>query len=666
MVFGDVSAEVLQSMIACMLFSKENRKGLHAMKLFQHLRTEHVLEMLDFSNRLLMPWAGVCCAQAAIEDSRDAQVLLQIIAQSDKFAETEEASSWERVLAKAIQRVALVIEDAVVSPHFDKISANILEEITDQVDDGVWSNSTTFSVPCKRESDNLSFTSQTNNQGFSLNASNVKIVAEKIPVQARISRQAFPNALKIAGSRTSRITWQIMREEDEGLTMLAKQHAMTSKFTKITDMIAGKGVANVDAGSVQEDDHISFKTKMSRISRQCAALVAFCAARCGLDAKEVNIEDAWRYFRDSAQENLADILGTYLRSFFHMIHRTHPELFRTLSCDELASIISKDDLSTHGCEVRVLQAVIEWSMHKSRTKSGFDIGDEVCVKPDSKHVAWRGANCIVKAVTEAHGRLEIQRMRSRSAKTLEIEQDQVYDAAESGFVRLLEHVRCVYIPIEDLRTKLSFEQTMYASRMQCYRDMVQTIIQVTADIQTPSSLTERGRPRHGYKEFNADKNIKVLTNMLLLPSALVPPRVSLPQKDAGKHCGDNMTSLMHSTGAVEAQESRGGSGHSLSKITHQSVSSSSKDTPATAPTAATAATAPTAATAATAPTAATPATAPTAATAATAPTAATAAQGPKLRPRQRQNYSEMYLDTDSDEDDYPVWSRSKRQRLGRY
>ena len=119
---------------------------------------ENILELLDFSARILMPWAGIAVARAAIERAkndakRNQALFLGVISRNNLLDGFEEADEWKQVVKVAAEAVASVVEDAVHWPGFAaSVSMDILYQIVHNIQDGEWVTEQNVSICCDQDS----------------------------------------------------------------------------------------------------------------------------------------------------------------------------------------------------------------------------------------------------------------------------------------------------------------------------------------------------------------------------------------------------------------------------------------------------------------------------------------------------------------------------------
>jgi hypothetical protein len=115
---------------------------------------------------------------------------------------------------------------------------------------------------------------------------------------------------------------------------------------------------------------------------------------------------------------------------------------------------------------------------------------------------------------------------SAPAETTSVQRAQVHDAGETAMMRLIPHVRCAFIPIDELRTGMSNEQIRYASQFECYRAMVKNRVDVRGG--TSRYRGTQNTPRiHGVKaqEDNLQESLVRVLTYSEDPDAIVAERV---------------------------------------------------------------------------------------------------------------------------------------------
>ncbi len=140
------------------------------------------------------------------------------------------------------------------------------------------------------------------------------------------------------------------------------------------------------------------------------------------------------------------------------------------------------------------------------------------VRPKTEHAEWAGADCVVKGSDATGSRVKIERVHRKDggnvAQSLEIPREQLYDAGETGMLRLLGRVRCAYIRIDELRTKLTNEDIYYASQFPGYHEMLQRLAEVRTGKRKADELGEQAEPRERYGKVQKNDIIEVLRCVL--------------------------------------------------------------------------------------------------------------------------------------------------------
>jgi hypothetical protein len=503
-IFDDTPAKVVHTIAACMHVAQENQWAVDEMKLFHGLDLEHVLQIIDFSIRVLMPWIGTACAQAAVKSACDADLLLGLLTKKSKFVETDEADNWIEIEEIALSKLGGCLDKALQSPRFAKISLDQIHEIFDHVTD-IQSEEVTFEIPCT--SNKVSLQSLRNSHGFFMELADAKIGRNQIPSKGHHGG-SFPHTLKIGSLPTARATWALTRESNG--EYVHKKEAWPCAF-------GNTGVSlEIPSDSAHSDDahfKVSFKTVLRRNHLQCAALMCFYASSQGINLQNATVEDTWRYFEESGEKYSAGFLREYLGRFFSVLHNRMPGFYGTLTCMELESIISFAELNVGSTEKRVLQVVIDWAKNKSMRVNRFNIGDMVRLRPAyTQAVSSNGCDdCVVDAIHDSPPCLLLRKL----GVSIKVELGHVYDPAETAMMRLLPHVRCGFLPIKDLRTTLNEESIIFASKISCYRHMVKTMVELAVGTRSLSSLGVQGTPRSKSKQFDAQDNIDALTHALI-------------------------------------------------------------------------------------------------------------------------------------------------------
>jgi hypothetical protein len=79
--------------------------------------------------------------------------------------------------------------------------------------------------------------------------------------------------------------------------------------------------------------------------------------------------------------------------------------------------------------------------------------------------------------------------------TLEVAREQLYDVGETGMLRLLPHVRCAFLCMDQFEKEMSCEQIRYASRFACFYEMLRCAFEVQSGRRDLGSIGSRGMCR---------------------------------------------------------------------------------------------------------------------------------------------------------------------------
>jgi hypothetical protein len=506
----DESAETVRATAAAMLFTRDLfLSGSYS----SGLRGEETLEILRFSKRCLMPWIGIGYALRVVQGTHDAELLLGLISMADLFHDIglkgAEEEAWQRVLDLAEQGTARMIPEARRLPGFSQISIEALGKIVEAIEDDEWSDEIETLLPYFQRD---LLRSPATGQGLYLHWDTMHRPPRR---SLCIDTSVMPDVVKL-GSLTVAFTSLSMKQVSQKGRMKTifgpSEGAVPTKHYAVLNM-NGK----IDMGTEFEYGKppmykFLLKNKITKLHKQCLALVSFYAVRLGVAPEEASLEDVWRYFRERGCPTLAEILRKCIcLSFMHVV-KEQLDFFRTFSYDELESIISEDMLLFCQKEVHVLKVVIDWSMHKSRLAGRMKVGDVVRLIPayEDEQEEMKG-ECVIKKL---EGTLvEIVRKpqnypnsdrEGKEASSVEVECDELYDVAQTCFVRLLEHVRVGVIPINHFGELLSIEELCYACDVDTFMGIFNNAMEVKVGRQTIDTLGKHGKPRHGQAAIDVD------------------------------------------------------------------------------------------------------------------------------------------------------------------
>jgi hypothetical protein len=117
--FDDIPADAVKAIIAAMYVTKTDRQSPGMAEVFQRMMPNDVLGLLDFSIRLLMPWAGICYVRVAVETSGDVEMLKEVVAKNVMFGSDspEEERNWKDIVKLAVCVYACLREHLMLSLH---------------------------------------------------------------------------------------------------------------------------------------------------------------------------------------------------------------------------------------------------------------------------------------------------------------------------------------------------------------------------------------------------------------------------------------------------------------------------------------------------------------------------------------------------------------------
>ncbi len=436
-----------------------------------------------------MPWAGIPYVREAVRDSTDIDFLCQVASKRAMFDGTDEEAEWKEVVNLVFHRIAQIVEEAAASPEFGSLSMEMLERVVGYIADGEWSEETVYDRPC-RSKDGKMTQSDLNSHGFNMLSRDSDARLLFLGVMCKDADKPYALALSSSLLVVADIHIRAGLSGCESLDFFAPNIPFNA--TK-------KSVYRVDKLSCDEKERcftqdnsckISFRTRASKIQKQCLALVWYYEKTSGnvpsvpaSNQQHWALLDAWRYYSKAGFENLASILRDYICIIFHEVKTCAPKFFRAFTCSELDSVLAQDNLYTNDEEVHVLKVALDWARQRSSDAGSLKVGDEVRVKQQCiKYEAWRGADCVVKKLLPS-GRTVLVEQRIGRQSSLQIQKariccEDVHDAAATGMLRLLARVRHAFVPLLELRKELSNADMLFASKHKCFGEMVHSMTKI--------------------------------------------------------------------------------------------------------------------------------------------------------------------------------------------
>jgi hypothetical protein len=304
--FEDIPGDAIPAMTASMTAPKEHCGSTDTNKTAKSMDTADVFGILDFSTRVLMPWAGIACVRDAVRDSKDAEFLFALLSRRAMFDGTDGEAAWKDVMDLVCQRLAVFVEEAAASPEFGHLGMEVLERVVGYISGGEWSEETVYVCPC----DNLkSCLSQANSQGFRMFATQ-QTSGGDIGVFVQADSTPRPQALAMSSSLFFVVGFQVKARAHKGPHI---EFSNSRGPFDATEKESDWGWHNfMPAGDEERFRHnnsykLSFRTRTSKWQRKCLALVRYYRKTSGNlwpipDSHEQQwaLLDAWRYYYSKA------------------------------------------------------------------------------------------------------------------------------------------------------------------------------------------------------------------------------------------------------------------------------------------------------------------------------------------------------------------------------
>jgi hypothetical protein len=297
----------------------------------------------------------------------------------------------------------------------------------------------------------------------------------------------------------------------------AKDEAITTKPAHAQTSMAFS--ANNDVlrdSSNPQTFTFSFKSRFSRLHRQCLALVSYYAGVHGVPRSEASLEHVWRYYRDSRQLASAEVIRMYFCRSFKCFCKWDAEFpADSLTAEELESLVSDDNLQTNNKEITVLRSLIAWAKEESKRHPEIAVGQHVRLKHGShRPKPWQDADCVVKNIEGL--RVEVQRVRGSEfegsnqagqEETIKVPISGLHDAGQTALAKMLKHVRIPFISICDLRTCVPVGDYGYICDIAQWQTLLQRVLDVSyGKVQIYKLPPTEGKGRTGYtkRETSSD------------------------------------------------------------------------------------------------------------------------------------------------------------------
>ncbi len=518
--------------------TKENRGALGLFKFFKETTAGNVCALLDASARLFIPWIGLGCAHKAAQETTDVDLLLKLVLRDSNatlcLEDAEDESCWRQIVELAISGIARNIIKAAKHPEFRSIGEDLLEQIVLRVEAGTWIEET-FHIELAEDAERRRRRSQHGvslllNYGDRFGEQGLLVVLF-LDKDAQCSRTFIAiEEKKIWIMPAAKVTVKARTGEDKCLAIpeesIATDQSLEYKLLQDDEVLQ---FAQGDPATFA----ICLEMQTSRAENQIMALQAFYAD--SNDTEGFKLYSMWRHFRNSGQDALAEVCREVICMSFSPERYMDisimggppvefPDLWRSLTCSEVESIISHDNLKTKA-EIQVLNSVLFWVKHKHDTTApmhAYRVGEEVRICQD-KHLRkgipenWRGADCLILESDDTSPAIKLERIcatgspKSTLPETIELAHYNVRDAVETSMRRLLQRVRWDYISIEDwcamdacpgYSTRwVDRELRMFAAQFECFLKCMEHVVQVRTGVKARDTNHEWARPRAGYSDL---------------------------------------------------------------------------------------------------------------------------------------------------------------------
>ncbi len=466
-----------------------------------------------------MPWIGVRSAlRAARSCKKDCRLLIGLALRARMYEDVDlagEEATWEQAVDEALYGIAGVILEACKQPEFCDLPVHMIQKLVAYVEHGEWSDKVRAHVPASPEVVHRDYSRAHTNQGvhfavfkaddfvctsasldpkegadlLQLDCNTIAIVHVDAYIQAPMARIRVSLREEVIPSQPAPL------QEKECADSETKDHKEAGFAPSLLSMYRREKLSAFEGGEPPRLTFV-FRTRISKLHKRCVALVRYYAGTHCIDMKEASFVDVWRYFRRLGCVDLSNTLKTCVSMNFKLLYARRSKLFQTLDHIEMEEIVSDSKFNALG-EVDILGELIDWAMHRSKQPKGVQVGDQVRVGPGCQDESWREADC---QVIEAHcSRVLLQRVREDDAnnvETLQVDAKMVYDVGQTGFMRMLKHIRFGCIGLEYFNDYITMEQLAYALKIPCFQDIVHRMIDVQTGRCSIEVLGEQGKPRN--------------------------------------------------------------------------------------------------------------------------------------------------------------------------
>ncbi len=468
-----------------------------------YMSAEQAILSIDMLNDIDMPDMAMSFVKAKTQGTEDPNVLQTIIRAQPQTTSPKQAEEWNEVVDMACNRIFVMA--ATCSDIASFLPPDVFERMITGLRECKWAHE---DLPLPTEAheysgENMCLHPRAPHQA--MNTVNISFKDKQMlwpvyGVKCAILEEA--SVILITGTGSSSLLSVSHRFPTRGFAVGIPATAQAS--TTI-----GNGSSNAGQNS---QTFLRVRYQLSRLHEQCKSLVCYFAKAQGRRPASVSLHEAYRYFANCGRTCLADILMKAMRVCFEHVGTKYAA---ALTCSELESILSHPKLHVpERDETYIVSTAVEWALHRRRSEVA--VGDEVRVKQQCTEANWRGADCVITGFSAVKERSVRITKVTGGTEEIEVDCSHVYSAAETGLMRLLAKVRTPYVDIEGMQRKLTPAKYEYARGFQCFKDMVNEVIQVrTGKIPVQAVCAERREPREGYTPFKVCDASSLLRHVML-------------------------------------------------------------------------------------------------------------------------------------------------------
>jgi hypothetical protein len=427
---------------------------------------------------------GIRSALRAVQDSenKDARLLVGLAARAGRFDGldmTGDEANWQKLMDLSAQGIADVIVEASKLPEFALIGMDLLRKILERVQDDSWSKWLDFWMLASSAENHGPHQTAPNSQGVELHW---RYANKDVSVFPRIDRSVMPDTIRLGGMML--VISRVWMETSEGIEEEANEAIPT-------EIAASSCLHGACSRLWPEDSEGSFRSKITKLHKQCLALVRFYAGVRNIDPESVSMEDAWRYFRDleckQCKEILQceevvqceEILRLGINSCLRQIQAADSSYFTRFNSVEMEIILSKNYTNAWKNIMR-LSILSQWAIHKSRQLGSLQAGDLLRVSPECEHADWRGKDCVVTKIDGPRVETRIHGGEHKDHDiSIVLDTELFYDAGKTVMLRFFERFTNEITPVESFSAHLSAEQAVYVMNFEGFYEMIRHAVEAS-------------------------------------------------------------------------------------------------------------------------------------------------------------------------------------------